>query len=255
MCTGMFSKLALATVAAVFLYVPTLGLPLPLNSCLPASGVATAAPLDAAAEACVSDLKDCLSGATQTGLRDVRYIAPEDVDRCVHDFNDCWDDYIYAVLNPSTSTPSPSTSSSPASTSSPEGANTPGMPPRFKITANETFADCTARGEAVTCTLGWDAPDWVDAFTGSFAGTLSGWAATGTATSHIEGHSPADSSCTHVEDYSGPATYIFSPNGSVTMRVGPNQRQTTATCNGRQTSNSGVTDGVGEVTGVWVAVK
>ena len=240
MGTGMFSKLALATVAAVGLYAPTMGMPLPLNSCLRTVGVANAAP----SPTCASDLRECLRVSARTGLYGVRYVTAEDVARCMEAFNACTHGTLRGNPNP------------PAATSSSSGnGNKAAMPQRFKITQDAFTIDCTVDGgSAVSCTQAWDAPGWVDSYTGSFTGTLSGWTATGTATSHIEGHSPADSSCTHVEDYSGPATYVFSPDGAVTARVGPNQRNTTSFCNGRQGSSSGLTE-AGEATGTWTAIK
>ncbi len=243
MVTGIVSKLALASVAAVGLYVPTMGLPLPLNTCLPTVGVANAAP----SPTCGSDLRECLrqSADMRQTTFGGRYVTAEDVARCMEIFNACTHGTLQGTPNP------------PGPTSSSGGGARTAMPQRFRITQDAFTIDCTVEGgSAVSCTTVWETPpDWVDSWTAKFVGTLAGMTATGTATSHIKGHSPTDSSCTHVEDYSGPATYIFSPSGSVTMRVGPNQRQTTATCNGRQTSNSGVTDGVGEVTGTWVAVR
>jgi hypothetical protein len=82
MATGVTSKFALAAVAAVGLYVPTLGLPLP-DSCMHTIGVAGAAP--APSRSCGGDLRECLRQSAD--LRQTtfggRYVTAEDVARCV----------------------------------------------------------------------------------------------------------------------------------------------------------------------------
>lgn len=226
--TGGYFKPLAAAVGAIGLAVSGVCLSVPLDRCLGPVGNASAAP----SPTCASDLRECLRVSARTGLYGVRYVTAEDVARCMEAFRAC---------NSGTLQGNPN-------------APTKGLPQRFKITGNENTADCTVNGVSIACTLGWKTPDWVDAYSGKFTGTVSGMTATGTSTQHIEGHSPPEPSCTHVEDYTGPATYVFSPDGTVTARVGPNQRQTRGICNGNQFSNSGVTEAA-EVTGTWIATK
>ncbi len=104
MVTGFLSKLAVVTVAAVGLYIPTIGLPVPLGSCLRTVGVAAAAP----SQTCGGDERECLRRSAKTGLYGVRYVTPEDVAKCVEAFNAC----IHGTLNGG-GNPVPPTSTSP----------------------------------------------------------------------------------------------------------------------------------------------
>ncbi|POX74484.1 hypothetical protein, partial [Mycobacterium kansasii] len=77
----MVTRLALATVAAMGLYVATLGIPM-ASRC---DGVAGAAP----SRSCSSDLRECLRLSAKTGIYGARYVTADDVAKCVDAFNEC----------------------------------------------------------------------------------------------------------------------------------------------------------------------
>ncbi|MGV1006652.1 MAG: hypothetical protein ACOYEV_18220 [Candidatus Nanopelagicales bacterium] len=223
MVTGIFPRLALVAVSAVGLYIPTLGLPIP-GSCMRTGSSASATP----SPACASDLRDCLRVSAREGLYGVRFVTAEDVARCMEAFNACTHGTLQGGPNP------------PASTSSGSGAKSASLPKRFGINHGAgAISDCRVNGDAVTCTANWKTAN--DSYSAEFTGTSSGLTMAGTTTTHRIGHTPEDPGCTIDENYSGPVTYIFSPDGGVTFTAGPNQRQSTfsGSCSG---SNSGMTD-------------
>ena len=241
MPTGLLAKLALTTVAAMGLYVPTMGLPLPLNSCVRTAGVANAAP----SPTCASDLRECLraSADMHPTTFGVRYVTADDVAKCTEAFNNCtkWG----ASKGGNTSPPSTSASAG--------GDDKKGLPQRFGIKDERGLSsDCRVEGDTVNCSLSFPRQDGIDVQTGTVIGKVNGLTVTGTGTYHVESHSLADASCTGTEDYSGPVSYVFSPTGTVKIQVGPNQARGTYNCNGRQNSNSWVTPGGSvESTGTW----
>ncbi len=230
--TQLLPRLAVGAVAGVGLYFATLGLPLP-------TACATPSP------SCGGDLRECLRQSAD--MRETtfggRYVTAEDVSRCMEAFSAC----IHGGASSGGAAAPPS-----STTAGSDGRK--GLPERFGFNIQGISSDCRRQGQAIDCTTRWESPpDWLDSYTGTFTGSLSGLTATGTTTTHLEGHSPADSSCTYFEDYSGPATFTFNPDGTVSGRAGPNQRQTTNTgsCPG---SNSGMTPGPNEVSGSWKAI-
>ncbi|WP_136625739.1 hypothetical protein [Mycobacterium innocens] len=240
--TRLASKLALVSVAAVGLNVPTMGLALPPKSCLWTSGVASAAPSPAPSPTCASDLRECLHASVKTGLYGVRYVLPEDVARCVEAFNACRHGGAGGGGNPVP----------PKSTSAQGGRTT--LPNRFEIRNQGMVSDCQVDGSTVNCTSRWETPpEGYVSFTGKFTGTLSGLTMNGTATSHSEYRSPSDPGCISNEDYSGPVTYVFRPDGGVTFTAGPNQRHTSfsGSCSG---SNSGTTEEM-KGTATWSPIE
>lgn len=233
--TKFMPKLTLVTVAAVTLYVTAIGQPPPLKSCLWTSGIASAAPSPAPSPTCASDLRDCLHAHVRTGLYGVRYVLPEDTSRCVEAFNACRHGSAGGGGSPA---PPPTTGRS----------NSKGLPQHFGINHGAGgVSDCRATGDSITCTESWKTD--TDSYTGEFTGKLSGLTLTGTRTTHRTGHSPGDPGCIIDEIYSGPVTYVFSPDGSATFTAGPNQRRTTfsGSCSG---SNSGATE-VMKGTATW----
>jgi hypothetical protein len=84
MITRLMPKLTLVTVAAVAMYVLSLGLPIP-ESCLRTSAVAGAAP----SPTCGGDLRECLRVSAKTGIYGARHVPAEDVAKCVEAFNAC----------------------------------------------------------------------------------------------------------------------------------------------------------------------
>ncbi|MGV1089387.1 MAG: hypothetical protein ACOYBX_15515 [Mycobacterium sp.] len=240
MATGFVSKLALASVAAVGLYAPTLGLPLPLNACLQTGGVANAAP----SPTCASDLRECLHASVKTGLYGVRYVTADDVARCMETFNSC----IHGGASAGGSR------NPPASTELREGNNR-GLPQHLGIETTgdgKGKYDCQINGDSVSCTEDLREPfGTTDSYSAKFTGTLSGLTATGTFEGHQTGHSPADPSCRYEQDISGPATYAFKLDGVVLIQQGPAQVRGTDSCSG---PNS-VTIDTWESTGKWSEIK
>ena len=235
MITRLMPKLALATVAAVAMYVATLGLPM-LGSC---NGVAGAAP----SPTCGGDLRECLRLSAKTGIYGSRYVTADDVAKCVEAFNACTHGGASGGGN---SNPPPST---------PAGGNTrKGLPAHLGIKVNgngDASYDCRVSGESVSCTATLLAPfGSVDSYVETFTGKLSGLTATGTFTGHQTGHAPVDPSCHFEQDFSGPATYAFNLDGSVVIRQGPAQAQGTYSC-GEPTSS---TVDAWESTGAWTAM-
>lgn len=131
-----------ASEAAVGLYAPTLGLPLP-NSCLRTIGVAGAAP--APSPSCGGDLRECLR--LNADLRQTlfgRYVTADDVARCMEAFNVCIRGGARACGNrpPPPSTPTRETGK--------------GLPPRFVIKTQFGTCDCIKTGDALNCTMTGD---------------------------------------------------------------------------------------------------
>lgn len=226
------STLALASVAAVGLYISTFGLLGPLGACERIAATASAAP----SPTCADDLRECLRLSAKTGIYGARYVTADDVSRCVEAFNAC--------IHGSSGSPSP-----PPSTSAAGGSGS-GLPQHFAIRDDYGFvSDCRVTGDAVTCTQSWLTPtDWVDSFSGTVTGTLSGLTLTGTQALHQSGQRDG---CSISETYSGPITYDFSLDGSVKLAAGPAQRQSTFSCSD---PTSGTTNG-GESAGRWSPIN
>lgn len=233
MVTGMFSKLALATAAAVGLYIPTLGLPLP-GSCMQA-GVASAAP----SPSCGSDLRECLRLSAKEGLYGVRYVTADDVARCVEVFNAC----IHGSTRGGTA---------PGSTTTGSGGRT-GLPSRFRMNYGNVVNDCRVNGDTVTCTETQPPTGDMDSWEGQTTGSLSGLTVTGTKTARLRGHGAVDVGCVAVYDYSGPVTLVFDTDGNVTQRWGPGEVQMNwrGSCPGSRTDPYPVA----ESTGKWSPVQ
>ncbi len=241
MVIRFFPKLALATVAAVGLYIPTIGLPVQLGACLRTVGVASATP----SPTCGGDERECLRRSAKTGLYGVRYVTPEDVAKCVEAFNAC----IHGTLNSGNPAPPTETTSG--------DSNRKTLPQHFGINYNGVVAsDCRASGDTVTCKdirqdpLAEDQDSW----TGGVTGTLSGLTMTGTKTIHIEGHYSGEPGCFYTQEATGPATHVFNSDGTVTMREGPLQWQKTnhGSCSG---GDSPQTSPATEVTANWSAIE
>lgn len=224
---GLLAKLALASVAAVGLYVPTVVLPLPPNSCLQSVGVASAEPTAAEEIACARDLRECLRNSARETMYGARYVTADAVASCMEAFNACAHGTLQNGPNPTQSTPPGS------------GAKPAALPKRFGVNLGDgAVSDCRVTGGSVICTAKWNTAN--DSYSAEFTGTTSGLTMTGTTTTHRVGHSPDDPGCSIEETYTGPVSYMFSPDGRVTFTAGPNQRQSTfsGSCSG---SNSGTT--------------
>ncbi|VBA57966.1 hypothetical protein LAUMK191_04289 [Mycobacterium attenuatum] len=237
--TTRLGKIAVAAAAAVGLYVPAIDVPTSLMACLHPANIASAAP----SPTCSSDLRECLHASVKTGLYGVRYVAPEDVARCVEAFNACRHGGAGGGGNPN---PPPST---------PAGGGTgKGLPSHLGIKTignGESRYDCRVNGSSVSCAGTLVAKfGTTDTYEEQFTGTLSGLTATGTFNGHQTGHSPADPSCRYEQDLSGPATFIFNLDGTVLIRQGPPQIHGTYSCGGP----TSFTGNAWESTGTWSAM-
>jgi hypothetical protein len=234
MLTRLTTRLALATVAAVGLYTATLGLPV----AGPCDGVAGAAP----SPTCGSDLRECLRLNAKTDIYGARYVAADDVARCVEAFNACIHGGASAGGN---ANPPPSTQA---------GGTRKGLPSRFGIKTQFGTYDCTRSGDALKCAVtGENLPAGEDSLTLTVTGSLSGLTMTGTATGHQTGHAPANPSCRYEQDMSGPASYVFNLDGTVAMREGP--FQINAVGSGSCLSTSSFTGDVSNQTATWSAIQ
>lgn len=247
MGTGMFSKLALATVAAIGLYVPTMGLPLPLNSCLRTIGVAGAAP----SPSCSGDLRECLRASAdmhQTTFGG-RYVTADDVARCMEAFRSC--------TNGGASrggSPVPPTSTS-EDTANLRGA----LPEHFGVNVGGAGSglihDCRVDGNTVTCKVSSEESTSTGKFTqiGDVTGTLSGSTMTGTWNSRTT--SDGADGCVSEGTLSGPVSYSFSADGTATLRRGPLQQQFVYTGSCSDAPPYFSTAPAWEGTGTWSAIK
>jgi hypothetical protein len=239
MVTGFLSKLAVVTVAAVGLYIPTIGLSIPLGSCLRTVGVASATP----SPTCGGDERECLRASAKSGLSGVRYVSPEDVARCVEAFNAC----IHGTLNGGN--PIPPTSTSPGG----RGTNT--LPRRFGINYEALVVDCRVSGAAVTCTSNRQEqlPNGTGTYseTGEVTATLSGLTMTGT----LKRHGTSEGGCVSEQELSGPVTYVFSLDGTVAMREGPLQQEIVFSGDCANSPPISSTGPVWEGTGTWSAIE
>ncbi len=265
---GVVSKLALGTVAALGLYLTSLGLPAS-DSCTWTAGVAGAAPTPS--RSCGGDLRECLrqSADMRQTTFGGRYVTAEDVARCMEIFNACIHGGAGIGGNPvppgsdpppggNSARPTPTTTGSgtqrtpsgggaPATPSTAQGSMSgTSLPQRFRMSFQGFSNDCRVTGENITCTVMLEPlPPDIDSFQATFTGTLSDAGATGTEQRNQKGH--YDNGCTFDEDYSIPVSYSFHSGGSVTLKFGAGHRQSRYSC---ADANSGDTVG-GEVTGTW----
>ena len=234
MVAPLVGKLAVATVAAMGLYSATLGSPMPG----PCDGVAGAAP----SPTCSGDLRECLRLSAKTGIYGARYVEADDVARCVEAFNSCIHGGASAGGNP---VPPTSTAA---------GGTRTSLPSQFGIRAQFGSYDCTRSGDALNCAVtGENLPPGEDSLTFTVSGTLSGLTMSGTAIGHQTGHAPANPSCRYSQDFSGPVSYVFNLDGTVAMREGPFQINSTGS--GSCSSTSSFASDVSNETATWSAIQ
>ena len=225
----MRARLAMVTVAAVGIYIPTLGIPFP-GSCMQPGPIASAGP----SPTCGGDLRECLrqSADMRQTTFGGRYVTAEDVARCMEAFNAC----IHGGAGGDGSDGSPPSTSA--------GGGRTGLPSRFRMSVGSAISDCRIAGNTVTCTSRLEPrPAGVNAWMATIAGTISGLSVTGMKTEHVESDG-AD--CATTSEGSGPFTYDFTTNGTVSVHEGPIRWQTTH-CTGSNSS----TEPVRNLTGTW----
>lgn len=223
-----------AALAALGLALAGALLPIPPESCLSPTGVASGAP----SPTCGSDLRECLRLSAKEGLYGVRYVLPEDVATCVEAFNACIHGTVGAGGNP--------TSSPPRSTPSAAGGRT-GLPDHFGVRTEYSVIDCRANGDSVSCTETLNKPE-EDVVSITYTGTLSGMTLTGVRKVHLSGH--YNDGCAFDEIQTDPIDYRFEPGGQVTVIAAPGHWERTS-CTGTTSSD---TPG-GQSTGTWSAIN
>ena len=220
--------------------------PWPPGACLPTAATASAAP----SPTCASDLRECLRQSAD--LRETtfggRYVTAEDVARCMEAFKSCISEGASRGGNQV-----PPTSSSSA------GDSKSGLPESFRVTLPSlpgsyearVTSDCRIEGESVSCDLNSRQP--FDSGTFTQNGTVSGRLSGSTMTGSWQSQTRIDQSngCGSEGKISGPATYVFSPDGTVQARIGPLEQQDsfTGSCSGSPTSSSTIP--MFEGTGTW----
>lgn len=236
----MIGRLAFVTVAAVGLYVPTVGFTVN-DSCTGTAGVAGAAP----SPSCGGDLRECLrqSADIRQTTFGGRYVTAEDVARCMETFNAC--------IHGGASTGG--NGAPPASTSTGSAGNT--LPQRFHIGYQTTNVDCQRDGNTASCreTHEEALPDGGQyVLSGDITGTVSGMTMTGSFKGHStsSGHSTG---CVSEQDHAGAVRYDFNPDGSVAMHLGPTTVHTVYTGECSNAPPMSDTYPVYEATGTWAA--
>jgi hypothetical protein len=268
MTTRLRSQAALAVAAAVALYVPTLGLPLP-DLCTPGIGVAGAAP--SPSPSCGGDLRECLrlSADMRQTTFGGRFVTAEDVARCTDIFNSCIHGGAGGAgkqappgspppqggnsATPTATTPKSGTQGTPggggaaAPPSTSQGSSGEGfMPEKFELSVDNGGATCRRNGNTVNCT---GSGTWTGGgtYTSEIAGTLTG--RTMKATLTVRGQSPGF--CTSQTDSSGPITYDFNPDGTVAIHQGPQQYNVVYSAGCADSPPQSGTSGSWESTGTW----
>ncbi len=141
------------------------------------------------------------------------------------------------------------TTAPPASNST-EAKNGTELPPmkHFRIGGDVygPMQDCRVVNDAVTCILSWNDPQGaVDSYSGTATGTPSGTTMKGTSKTHQTGHDETDPSRLWQEEVDGQFTYVFSTDGTVATRSGPEQWRMThsGSCSGSESGTSSVAEG------------
>lgn len=228
--THLAHKTALAALAAA-------GVFLPFGAVLP--GVAGAAPSSSSG----AKLRECLRASAdlhQTTFGG-RYVTAEDVARCMEAFRPG-----------SSGGASGGGNQAPPSNPTAGGGGNTVLPGHLQIKGdNRIITDCRVDGNSVTCTQAFSPPVPDAEWNSTVTGTLSGRTMTGTQKGTLRSGSGAG--CTSYGQHSGPVTYVFEPDGTVVMRIGPlEQNFTYSGCLTNAPDQS--TEPVREATGAWSPV-
>ena len=168
--------------------------------------VASAAP----SPSCGSDLRECLRQSAEIRQTTFggRYVTAEDVARCVEAFASCIHGGASGGGNPN---PRTSTSAE---------YNRKSLPQRFGIRREGIITDCTTNGASLTCTETLATPIEDQEWSQTVTGTMSGLTMTGTV-KMSQRVDKISTDCFYTAEGSGPATYVFQPDGAVEIREGP----------------------------------
>ncbi|MFN8071140.1 MAG: hypothetical protein U0R66_04935 [Mycobacterium sp.] len=230
----ILTKVALGTVAAVGLYLPSIVAVLP-DSCVNGIGIAGAAP----SPSCGGDLRECLrkSADMRQTTFGGRFVTAEDVARCTEGFDACIHGGAARGGSPSPPGSRPpqggtTTSTSTSASSGGQGGAGGGgqrssgssdsrdMPPYRPFTLVDSMAyDCAVSGESVTCAITRrdQLPETMDSWKAEFTGTLSGSTMTGTQITRTQSHYTAVQ-CIENSEGTEKVSYTFNGDGTVKIR-------------------------------------
>lgn len=146
-------------------------------------------------------------------------------------------------------------STAPAST---EGSRA-SLPGHFEIQNGDLVSDCRISADSVTCNETLKNAKPTQSYAGTMTGKVAGMTVTGSARSYATYPDPQSPECTGTTEMSGPITFTFSPDGTLSARWGPYQRRFTNSCLTSQPEpNSGEDpnrEPISEWTATWSPLK
>ncbi|WP_099224452.1 hypothetical protein [Mycobacterium persicum] len=157
-------------------------------------------------------------------------------------------------------TPAAPRPTAPVSTStSSAGGGEATLPQHFEIQYGDLVSDCRVSANSVTCNETLKNLKPTASYTGTMTGKLSGMTVTGYARSYATNPDPQSPECTGTAEMSGPISYIFRPDGTLSARWGPYQRTFTNSClTSQPPPNSGEDpnrEPVSEWTATWSPIQ
>ncbi|MDP7705731.1 hypothetical protein [Mycobacterium sp. TY815] len=130
---------------------------------------------------------------------------------------------------PSTPSTSDSTHSISIASSSTDGSPA-SLPAHLEIRNGDLVSDCRINANLLTCNETLKNLKPTQSYTGTMTGKVSGFTANGSARSYATNPDPQSPECTSTTEMSGPITYVFRPDGTLSARWGPYQRKFTNSC-------------------------
>lgn len=147
----------------------------------------------------------------------------------------------------------------PMSTSTSAAGGEATLPEHFEIQYGDLVSDCHVNANSVTCNETLKNLKPTESYTATMTGKLSGMTVTGYARSYATNPDPQSPECTGTAEMSGPISYIFRPNGTLSARWGPYQRIFTNSClTSQPPPNSGEDpnrEPISEWTATWSPIK
>lgn len=133
------------------------------------------------------------------------------------------------------------------------------MPDHFEMQNGDLVSDCRINADSVTCSETLKNLKPTQSYTGTMTGTVTGMTVTGSARSYATYPDPQSPECTGTTEMTGPITYTFRPDGTLSARWGPFQRTITNSCFTSQPEpNSGEDpnrEPISEWTATWAQIK
>lgn len=144
------------------------------------------------------------------------------------------------------------------STSTPNGGAAV-LPEHFEIQYGDLISDCHVSANSVSCNETEKNLRPSGTYTGTMTGTVSGMTVTGNARTFASNPDPQSPECTSTDEMSGPITYVFRSDGTVSARWGPYQRIFTNSClTSQPPPNSGLdpnSEPMAEWTATWSPIQ